>query len=440
MPFRLEDLVHAKNKIYGTPLGPSQLLFATLLDAGREMTLDEVSERLEAAGRGTKADIRRSLSKARPGRPPFYQLGERYGIDPHHFESTMMLIALNIRTKTESQSSSPVQDSAPTGKPVEASHQPPKPRLSLAIADNLEEAPGTPAGLIIIAPYPEDKPLWVSVVDALDRSVRTFGDDRLANTELSGSLEELKELLLRSNRIVGVDPRTTLQNLGIWEQAAKIPSLEVVDLTPARKSRATGPNGARVAITIEHIAKSTLGLKNPFGKRTELDTYAAKNEFKKLILRLESNAKALTHLTDYILLHGCYVSVSGRTVERFPIMHWSIQTFGRFHQIVREALAKNLHLEGVHGKPPDWDNPWKDASPIWILASDGSVILPSHAPMAHDFLSRISIFDLTFFDPQTNRDVFLEEIHKIRAAPQPPAIAAVKKKERKLWLVRPDAP
>lgn len=91
------DVPSVESVVGHTEAKPRALLIVALLERGEPMTLDAVAERLARAGVGQAADIRRSLSRCRPGASPLYRDGDLYGLDPHDRELDLLVFILGLR-------------------------------------------------------------------------------------------------------------------------------------------------------------------------------------------------------------------------------------------------------------------------------------------------------------------------------------------------------
>ncbi len=72
-------------------------LIVAVLERGEPMTLEEAAERFERAGIAPADEALRRLKRCRPGRPPLYREGDRYGLDPYHREMEKWVSLLGLR-------------------------------------------------------------------------------------------------------------------------------------------------------------------------------------------------------------------------------------------------------------------------------------------------------------------------------------------------------
>ncbi|MBO6940919.1 MAG: hypothetical protein JJ863_38445 [Deltaproteobacteria bacterium] len=72
-------------------------LLVALLERGEPMTLEQVAERIEAAGIAERSRALQSLKRCRPGRPPVYREGDHYTLDPHDDELDLWVFTLGLR-------------------------------------------------------------------------------------------------------------------------------------------------------------------------------------------------------------------------------------------------------------------------------------------------------------------------------------------------------
>ncbi len=90
------------------------LMFVVLLERGGPVTLLEVAQRFEEAGRCSVEKALASLKRCRPGTAPIYRDGEEYSLDPHDREADFLSFRLGLsgpkvqRKSVESQESKPL--------------------------------------------------------------------------------------------------------------------------------------------------------------------------------------------------------------------------------------------------------------------------------------------------------------------------------------------
>ena len=76
---------------------PYSLMIVALMEHGGPMTLEEVADRFERAGKGPADLMLRSLKRCRPGRSPVYRDEDHYALDPHDDEADLWAFRLGLR-------------------------------------------------------------------------------------------------------------------------------------------------------------------------------------------------------------------------------------------------------------------------------------------------------------------------------------------------------
>jgi len=188
----------------------------------------------------------------------------------------------------------------------------------------------------------------------LDPDSRTFEDFTSAE-ELAGRLRDA-ELLL------GIDPRSDLERLGLEPGERRF-----VDLSPPMKTVKLNRRGRQLRVTPELVIRSTLRLSNPLGDPSKLRRYLREGELGKVFRRLQADLKALWRLYEYGCLHGCVLLEWGFLHDSRGV-GWNVGRLPRIDGLIEEAREKGHLLEAVLGRTaPGWEDPWSRAEQVRVV-------------------------------------------------------------------------
>lgn len=209
----------------------------------------------------------------------------------------------------------------------------------------------------VIRVFPESGDVKAAVIlDVQERTLRTFVGEELA---------QFTKELAAYDVLVGLNPRDTLQALGVDGGRFKL-----IDLKPPQKTRQLNRSGRKLTITTEMLISGTVGISRALGDKKKTAAYLAKGDVGKLTRRLESDAKHLFAYWSYGVLHN-HVNLQWGFLREGLGVSWALPGDKHVSTVLKEAASEGRRIDLVLGlSAPGWENPWSRARTFTVIKAD----------------------------------------------------------------------
>ncbi|HET9986824.1 MAG TPA: hypothetical protein VFQ38_24825 [Longimicrobiales bacterium] len=199
---------------------------------------------------------------------------------------------------------------------------------------------------VLVAAFPPDAPVAVTLLDMAERRIDTF---------TAGELEAARARLSEYDVIGALDVRRLLRALAFDPGPRRL-----AELGPAQKTMQLNQRGRTLRITPELLVQGCCGVARPFGDPERMRAYLERGEATRLRRRLEADAKSLYAIYEYGRLHH-FVRLRWGFLDERLLAPWVHPDEPGLYELMRGAHADGHPLEVVVGSAPGWDDPWARA-------------------------------------------------------------------------------
>lgn len=189
-----------------------------------------------------------------------------------------------------------------------------------------------------------------SLLNLADNTFSDFPADRA---------QELREAVSSQDILVGLDPRTDCERLGI-ETGARF-----IDLTPPFKSRKVNKAGRTIHFDdVSAQLRMTVNTSQPLGDPQKLADYWEKSQWTKFFRRLQADLKSLFQYYRYGVEHG-YVRLRWGFREETVGVSWNLGMESTVYKLLRAAIAAESCVEVVLGGTPGFEDRFARSTHFW---------------------------------------------------------------------------
>lgn len=311
------------------------------------MTLEQVAERFDAADLMPQEKALRSLKRCRPDRPPVYRHGDVYHLDPFDAELSLWAFRLGLRP---ARGAPPPDDETPQEARERQRRNEERRAKEAADLASMRRA--------VIRAFPSADPAALVVLDVDDGHVARFAGDNLG---------EAVEHLAQFDVLAAVNARPTFISLGI-----DVASRRIHELRPSQKTIRASARGTVLNITMEHLLRSSCGIKRRWGREDPLRKLLDAGKTDRLLDRLEAEVMDLAALYHFGRLQHV-LRIRWRTLDEIIRVHWVQFDEWGIWDWARLASKAGQPLEVVAGSAPDPDDPWGSAEWCTLYSPEGYV-------------------------------------------------------------------